>query len=554
MTAVLLPATNDLHLVSTHDGDRHSRKQHGRTIHLRSADDDIDNQEQAVTESSSPTLETDDAVDMALPAAVSKAYGGIRNLGNTCYFNSALQLLASLDSFTQALNMTEPKQSEDGISLRKEFLSVMEALARGETVQPDSFKKALDSRTSLFLGFRQQDSHEFLTTLLELLDEDYQKKPEEKGHDNGETDSPMDIEEVEEPTESEALDDEVDMDLVQVHSSPLQLPRCLSELDVDDISALLNGSPNEQLELEKPALRIATDNNFKLIGGRINNTCTGVMQWLGSAAPVGDEDTSISSAPSNESTEDSTHDQEEDDDDASTAPSFSSPVDDYFTTQVNVQLTCDSCKYTRSHLETYRHLSLEIGTNGGSIEDGLRKLFSPEKRDIKCEKCFCECATQTTEIVRLPRALLLHFKRFIVDYSPDFRSATYRKNHATVQFDERLKIRGEESVMEDFLSSEVTLPESFLETSTASFYQPQPTPSAVGQYEYRVRGIVNHHGASASCGHYNADAHKLYLDGQREWTRFNDSTVSIITPKQALNDSSRTAYMVVYELVSSSTS
>jgi ubiquitin C-terminal hydrolase len=50
----------------------------------------------------------------------------------------------------------------------------MGALQSGQTVRPDAFKKAVDERSPLFIGFRQQDAHEFPTTLLDLLDEVYQ--------------------------------------------------------------------------------------------------------------------------------------------------------------------------------------------------------------------------------------------------------------------------------------------------------------------------------------------------------------------------------------------
>ena len=111
--------------------------------------------------------------------ASSGEYGGLSNLGNTCYMASALQMLASLDDFLGQLEIIEPEK-EDDLRLRKAFLDVMKRLQSGETVRPEEFKEALDEKSPLFIGFRQQDSHEFLTTLLDLLDEDYKKKEEEE--------------------------------------------------------------------------------------------------------------------------------------------------------------------------------------------------------------------------------------------------------------------------------------------------------------------------------------------------------------------------------------
>lgn len=270
-----------------------------------------------------------------------------------------------------------------------------------------------------------------------------------------------------------------------------------------------------------------------------------------------------------------------------------SPVSSNFTTKVRVCLTCESCKFRRSHIETYLHISLDISTgssdddddvldcpSSSSIEEGLRKFFAPEKRDIKCEKCFHTSALQTSEITQLPRNLLFHLKRFIVDVSPDYSSISYRKDQSAVAFDERMELEAntdgenndalrhnrvhddEEGGFRDFLSIDC---------------------SYVKGAAYEIRSVVNHIGSSASCGHYTADAkrfkrtpRKYDSSGEddsdcysshekenengapqneedsgndRQWTRFNDSYVSNISSKEAVEDASKTAYMIMYELV-----
>merc|ERR1719223_207961 len=87
-------------------------------------------------------------------------YGGLRNLGNTCYLNSALQMLASLDSFINVIGEKKPQFDES--KLRALLLDVLQRLNRGETVRPSDFKQELDIRSALFCGFHQEDSHEFL--------------------------------------------------------------------------------------------------------------------------------------------------------------------------------------------------------------------------------------------------------------------------------------------------------------------------------------------------------------------------------------------------------
>ena len=216
------------------------------------------------------------------------------------------------------------------------------------------------------------------------------------------------------------------------------------------------------------------------------------------------------------------------DNDAADSSVVRNPIDSQFKTEVRVCLTCDSCKYRRSHLETYLHLSLDIGPTIGSVEEGLKKFFAPEKRELKCEKCFCETALQTTEITRLPTTMLFHLKRFIVDVSPDYTSISYRKNQSPVSFEEELGfLEDSDDILAEFLAPDVSLP--------------------AGGKSYGIRSVVNHIGSSASCGHYTADAKRLYASS-REWTRFNDSYVSKISTHQATQNSSQTAYMIMYEV------
>ncbi|OEU08810.1 cysteine proteinase [Fragilariopsis cylindrus CCMP1102] len=246
----------------------------------------------------------------------------------------------------------------------------------------------------------------------------------------------------------------------------------------------------------------------------------------------GVDDTDIEMQLMKDKQEEEEEDDSDDDDESSRSPTSS------FTTEVRVCLTCESCKFRRSHVETYLHLSIEIGSECLSIEDGLRK--------------------------------------FIVDVSPDYTSISYRKDQSDVSFEERMELEhvddnddtdDEEGRIQDFLSLDaVTFPKGAA---------------------YEIRSVVNHIGSSASCGHYTGDAKKEYNDNgnddsidnkldnccsddhvdndddnrnneerekdqhqqQRQWTRFNDTYVSKISSREAVHDTSQTAYMIMYELV-----
>ena len=525
------------------------------------------------------------------------SFGGLSNLGNTCYLNSALQMVASLDSFAEHLknnplpdthNNNDSESSPKGV-LRKAFLEVIESLSTGETVRPNDFKRLLDERTPLFLGYRQQDSHEFLTTLFDLLDEDYKVKPANKDSDTVNNDEPPTSEMVTDANDNDnegKEEQEGDEQLAEAKEEEMKA----ETLDSDETKEEETHEPEETVESEpknedeseasetyesgsKKPPNVELIESSPTPGENINILASpprvqsytdlqpeGIEKLLHANLLVDEQNHSTATTPTpprcklvggRMSAPDNDHDMMLiSENDVSTTSmciacdnseseeaecSSISPVESYLKTEVRVRLTCESCKYTRAHTESFFHLSLEIGSDNSSVADGLRKFFSPEKRELKCEKCFCETAIQTTEITRLPRALLLHFKRFIVDISDDYTSITYRKNQSDVLFEDKLELAEDKGgVLGEFVAEDVSMPELDFDDT--------------GDRTYQIRSVVNHIGSSAACGHYTADAARVCPSGGRQWNRFNDSYVSSISSEEAMKESSRTAYMVMYEL------
>lgn len=414
---------------------------------------------------------TVDIIEVAA-AAAPLHHGGIANLGNTCYMASALQLLGNTESFVQALQQQSPPQESP---LRDALLHVFDRLRAGETVRPDRFKELLDEKTCLFEGFQQQDAHEFLTTLLDLLEEDYKEKKEA-------------------PPAEESL----------------EIKPYYAEFDVSQIEQLLQGNaPPKEAEEEDSAPPPPTLPVCKLVGGRMNPADTNPtveppmeVQIPQSGAPSPATQNHLSA-----NTDDSTETTEPEKESCRVA------VDDNFRTKVRVRLTCDCCSFSRSHEETFLHWSLE----GTTVEEGIHKHFGFEQREIKCEKCSGLTATQTRQITQLPQTLLLHLMRFVVEVSPDYSSITYRKNSSPVSFASSMDAA---EALQDYLAPDCR-------TNGSS---------------YSIRGVVNHIGSSASCGHYTAD---VCRDGQ--WRRCNDAFVTAITEPQAIQESESTAYLIAYE-------
>uniref|UniRef100_A0A7S4ILU3 USP domain-containing protein n=1 Tax=Odontella aurita TaxID=265563 RepID=A0A7S4ILU3_9STRA len=186
-------------------------------------------------------------------------------------------------------------------------------------------------------------------------------------------------------------------------------------------------------------------------------------------------------------------------------------------------------------------------------------------------------------IIRRPRALLLHFKRFIVDISPDFTCISYRKDHSPVIFPETMSLPSSRNMMLQegkvapkeeskknsvvgldrlFLTENVSVPAKRQDAlhgggvvcgnvMSANKSKGSPTVdlsqkknSSELPRKYRLKSVVHHIGSSANCGHYTADAQR-----SGEWMRFNDRVVSRKEAKDVTGEAAlKTAYMVLYEL------
>lgn len=99
-------------------------------------------------------------------------------MGNTCFMNSALQCLFNtpelVEFFTSGaylrdLRTTGPTKGR----LAKTFADLIESMQSARTsVSPTVFKKEVGRFAPRFVGYSQQDSHEFLRFLLDGLNED----------------------------------------------------------------------------------------------------------------------------------------------------------------------------------------------------------------------------------------------------------------------------------------------------------------------------------------------------------------------------------------------
>ena len=115
---------------------------------------------------------------------------GLKNVGNTCYFNAAVQCLARLPSLTNyvlspkfdnQINKLNPLGSHGLIgSAYKQFLYDL-GHTNEEFINPFSLKQAISSKYRQFANSSQQDSQELLNALLDGLHEDLNQSGAARG-------------------------------------------------------------------------------------------------------------------------------------------------------------------------------------------------------------------------------------------------------------------------------------------------------------------------------------------------------------------------------------
>lgn len=117
---------------------------------------------------------------------------GLQNIGNTCYMNSIIQALASIDVFRSYLitNKFVPRlfqklSDKNNNQLTDQYVKEIQnhtvfQLAtlfkmmwnQNRTCPPHDFKMHISNKHKMFMGFKQHDSQEFLNILLDTIHEE----------------------------------------------------------------------------------------------------------------------------------------------------------------------------------------------------------------------------------------------------------------------------------------------------------------------------------------------------------------------------------------------
>jgi len=95
---------------------------------------------------------------------------GLRNLGNTCFFNSVLQVLLASPSFISTLRKVSRQLNSN--SMTAEILALHDAKHEGVRNPRDVFMIMVRQK-KMFGYFNQQDSHECFVTILDALEDEF---------------------------------------------------------------------------------------------------------------------------------------------------------------------------------------------------------------------------------------------------------------------------------------------------------------------------------------------------------------------------------------------
>lgn len=501
------------------------------------------------------------AAKIALDRPVPKV-PGFTNHGNTCYLNAALQVLCGVRCFEDdariaalagASRETSPVFSAFArlAAARRRTRALADAGARGDdaraagatVVSPMEVKRAVQRRRARFEGFAQHDAHEFMCECLDAVEEEISAAYRDGNIAVERIETKSEMGRAREP---EAAPAKPASDALRRKDASDAFTRKASE----------TATPNPTLSAPR---HLTPPSTFR---GSIPGGTPGTVPLHRTLCPTRRN----------------------------------------FTAAVRATLTCDACGDVSARCETFRHLSVDLppGEAPATLDALLARFFAPESLERRCERDGCEglSATLARRVVRLPRVLVVHLKRFRFENSPEnagpenvapgggYVAPRAAKSTRRVVLPETTSLKafasrgvlprgppprrppspaGETAATPAAYTPAPEAPrrlfpatptdartvadeEMVADEATAAtrWFADDASPSGpdAAEVTYRLRGVVSHVGASIECGHYVA---RVRGDDDA-WTTFDDEDARETSAEEVVGGArERDWYVAAYE-------